>query len=226
MNKARKSKLEEIIQPLIQFWEHSEDPWAVKDNKSQYVYANSRYLELASLPVNYKIEGHFDDELPNAHHVDAPLFQQQDRMVERKKDRVTVARIYQFNRHSWFYPWYFDKFPITDGAGICLGTFSHCRPVENIIVNRMKQIKIRSCISFNRPSEIFTEREWELVFYVIQAFSSKDIGSMLGISSGTVDNSLNRIYLKCGVSSRRELIDYCIANNFDNYVPKNFFCKK
>lgn len=226
MNEARKSKLEEIIQPLIQFWENSEDPWMVKDTTSQYVYANPRYLELISLPDKYQIEGRYDDELPMPQYEFAPVFRSQDRMVEKKKDKVSAVRIYQFNRHSWFQPWFFDKFPLTDRQGNCLGTFAHCRPVESIIVNRMKQIKIRSSLSFNRPSEIFTEREWELIFYVIQAFSSKDIGNMLEISAGTVDNALNKIYLKSGVSSRRALIDYCTENNFENYVPKSFYCKK
>ncbi|MGN1546583.1 helix-turn-helix transcriptional regulator, partial [Yersinia enterocolitica] len=64
-------------------------------------------------------------------------------------------------------------------------------------------------------------------FYILHSFSSKDIAKKLHLSSRTVSNITQNIYRKAGVSSKRQIMDYCYDNKINNYIPQSFFeCSK
>ncbi|WP_162208283.1 response regulator transcription factor, partial [Yersinia pekkanenii] len=73
------------------------------------------------------------------------------------------------------------------------------------------------------PSALFTKREWEVLFYILHAFSSKDIANKLHLSARTVCNIIQSIYGKVGVTSKKQVIEYCYEKKINNYVPQSFF---
>ncbi|HDL8232462.1 TPA: helix-turn-helix transcriptional regulator, partial [Yersinia enterocolitica] len=73
------------------------------------------------------------------------------------------------------------------------------------------------------PSELFSKREWEVLFYILHSFSSIEIAKKLHLSSRTVDNITQKIYKKTGVSSRQQMVDYCYEKKINNYIPQSFF---
>ncbi|WP_338117367.1 helix-turn-helix transcriptional regulator [Pantoea cypripedii] len=208
---------------MIKFWEVSSEPWGAKDRNSKFIYANKRYHELLSLPYGFNVEGRYDGELPASTAEFQNEFQAHDRKVEKLLDRVTSIEIHPFEQNHYLQPWYFDKYPLMDSHGVCIGTIFHGRPVEMITLTRLDKIKIPSSLVFTPPSDFFLKREWEIVFYLLQGFSAKDISAHLHISHRTVTNHIQNVYQKANVSSRRGLIEFCYENNISNYIPDRFF---
>lgn len=217
------SSVENLIRPLIPFWEISHEPWGAKDHTSTFIYANPKYYELLALPTGYNVEGHFDGELPALTASFEKEFQAHDRKVELLMDRVTSLEIHPFENHLYLQPWYFDKYPLIDEHGCCRGTIFHGRPVDTITLERLSKINKQTSLIFTPPSAFFSNREWEIVFYILQGFSIKEISEKVSLSQRTVANHMHHVYHKSGVNSRKALIDYCYANNIANYVPDSFF---
>ncbi|CNL64784.1 LuxR family transcription regulatory protein [Yersinia aldovae] len=216
-------KLPASLKALIRFWARSSEPWGAKDNKSRFIYANNRYHKLLALPDKFSVEGRLDGELPASTSDFQSEFQQHDRKVELLQDRVTSVEIHAFEGNAYFQPWFFDKYPLIDENGISIGTIFHGRAVNNMTLTYLNRIKTSTSLVFTPPSDLFSNREWEVLFYILHSFSSKDIAKKLGLSTRTACNITQAIYNKVGVSSKRQIIDYCYEQKINNYIPQSFF---
>ncbi|MFA3780535.1 helix-turn-helix transcriptional regulator [Yersinia sp. 1652 StPb PI] len=216
-------KLLNSLEVLIRFWEHSSEPWGVKDNQSKFIYANMRYHKLLALPNKYSMEGRLDGEIPSPTAEFQDDFQRQDRRVELLQDRATSVEIHLLDGLSYFTPYFFDKFPLIDEVGVSRGVILHARPVTDIMLTRLNKIKVPTSLVFTPPSDLFTKREWEVLFYILHAFSSKEIAKKIHLSTRSVCNITQNIYRKTGVASKRQVIEYCYENKINNYVPQSFF---
>ena len=58
----------------------------------------------------------------------------------------------------------------------------------------------------------FTERERQLVQYIYDGLSSRQIGATLHLSPFTVDKLREKLFKKCGVKSKEELIKYAMKH--------------
>lgn len=208
---------------LIPFWENSSEAWGVKDNKSIFVYANDRFGELLGLPDKYNVEGRFDGELPAPTAEFQAEFQEHDRQAILSQERATTVEIHAFERRSYFQPYFCDKYPLIDEDGVAQGLIFHARPVQDIILTHLNKIKVPTSLIFTPPSESFSKREWEVLFYILHSFSSSEIAKKLHLSSRTVCNITQKIYSKAGVTSKRQIVEYCYEKKINNYVPQSFF---
>ncbi|EEQ12841.1 LuxR family transcription regulatory protein, partial [Yersinia frederiksenii ATCC 33641] len=82
---------------LIRFWEHSSEPWGIKDNQSKFIYANNRFNKLLDLPDKYNVEGRSDGELPTPISEFEVEFQEHDRKVELLQDRITSVEVHEWD---------------------------------------------------------------------------------------------------------------------------------
>lgn len=217
------SSAEKVVNALINFWEISNEPWGAKDHNSKFIYANNKFNELLALPKGYDVGGHYDGELPSSTSNFQAEFQKHDRKVEALLDRVTSIEIHPFRGLHYLQPWYFDKFPLIDASGKCRGTIFHGRPVDTVTLEKLKKINTQTSLIFTPLSEIFSKREWDIIFYIIQGYSAKDIAKSLFLSHRTVSNHIQSLYQKTGTVCKKSLVDYCYERNITNYVPENFF---
>ncbi|ELW7389692.1 helix-turn-helix transcriptional regulator [Yersinia enterocolitica] len=211
------------LQLLIRFWENSSEPWGVKDNQSRYVYANNRLHRLLALPDKFNMEGRTDGELPTPISEFQPEYQEHDRKVKLLQDRITSVEIHAWDGRSYYQPYFVDKYPLMDENGVSQGVICHGRPVHYLMLTRLNKIKVPTSLVFTPPSDLFTKREWEVLFYTLHSFSSKDIARKLHLSPRSISNIIQNIYRKAGVSSKRQIVDYCYENKISNYVPQSFF---
>ncbi|MFJ1228615.1 response regulator transcription factor, partial [Yersinia proxima] len=114
-------------------------------------------------------------------------------------------------------------YPLIDENGISQGTVFHGRPVQDIMLTRLNKIKVPTTLIFTPPSDLFTKREWEVLFYILHSYSSKDIAKKIHLSPRTVSNIIQNIYRIVGVSNKQQMVDYCYENKINNYVPQSFF---
>lgn len=219
MDETLKSQLE----IMIRFWERSSEPWIVKDNQSRFIYANPRNYKFLGLPDQYNMEGRLDGDLPSPISEFQDEFQRQDRQVELLQDGITMVEIHLVDRQSYLTPFFYDKYPLIDENGKSQGVICHARPIHYLMLTRLNKIKIPTSLMFTPPSELFTKREWEVLFYILHSFSSKDIARKLHLSPRTVSNIIQNIYRIVGVSNRQQIVDYCYENKINNYVPQSFF---
>ncbi|HHB1473973.1 TPA: helix-turn-helix transcriptional regulator [Yersinia enterocolitica] len=219
MDKPLKNQLE----ILIRFWERSSEPWGARDNQSRFIYSNDRHHKLLGLSDKYNLEGRLDSELPSSTAAFQMEFQAHDRKVELSQERITSVEIHEWDGLSYLKPNFCDKYPLIDESGVSQGIIFHVRPVEDIILSRLTKIKAPTSLTFTPPSKLFTKREWEVLFYILHSYSSKDIAKKLHLSARTVSNITQSVYRKVGVSNKRQIVDYCYENKINNYVPQSFF---
>ncbi|CNH83496.1 LuxR family transcription regulatory protein [Yersinia aldovae] len=215
--------LSNSLEVLIRFWEHSSEPWLVKDNQSRYIYANHRVNKLFNLSDGYCVEGLLDGEIPMPAAAFQDEFQRQDRQVELLQDRITTLEINEWDGLSYYTPYFADKYPLIDENGVSQGIICHGRPVHNTILTHLNKMKAPTSIIFTPPSQLFTQREWEVLFYILYHFSSNEIAKKIHLSPRSVCNITQNIYRKAGVTSKKQVIEYCHEHKINNYVPPSFF---
>ncbi|MBS0057010.1 helix-turn-helix transcriptional regulator [Yersinia sp. Marseille-Q3913] len=211
------------LKMLIPFWKNSSEAWGVKDNQSIFIYANDRFGKLLGLPNKFNVEGRLDGELPAPTAAFQTEFQAHDRQAILSQERATTIEIHAFEQRTYFQPYFCDKYPLIDENGVAQGLIFHARPVQNIILTHLNKIKIPTSLTFTPPSENFSKREWEVLFYLLHAYSSPEIAKRLFLSARTVCNITQSIYKKAGVTSKQQIIEYCYENKINNYVPQSFF---
>lgn len=217
------SEMEEIIKPLVRFWEGYNECWWVKNRHSQFVYVNGVLKNFLDIPEAFEMEGRYDGELPIAIHEFEPEFQRHDRQVGQLRERLTTLEIHQIGKESSFHIWYCDKFPVIGEQGDVLGVIAHNRPVDSFVVNRLKGVRAPSLLIFTPPDDMFTAREWDVIFYTCQLFTPKMIEAAAGIPLRTVEDILGRIYRKSGARNKHDFLDYCMTYGFNNFIPQSVF---
>jgi DNA-binding CsgD family transcriptional regulator len=215
--------LSNSLEILIRFWEHSSESWEIKDNQSRYVYVNNRFNKLLNLPDSYNVEGRSDGELPAPTAAFAEEFQRQDRQVELLQNRTTAVDIQLYHGLSYCTPYLCDRYPLIDENGVSQGIICHVRQMNDIMLTRLNNIKSPTTLVFTPPSEVFTKREWEVLFYILHNFSNSEIAKKINLSPRSICNLTQNIYRKAGVTSKPQIIEYCYENNLNNYVPQSFF---
>ncbi|HHG9740485.1 TPA: PAS domain-containing protein, partial [Yersinia enterocolitica] len=171
--------LKNQMEMLIRFWERSSEPWGIRDNQSRFIYSNARHHKLLGLSDKYNLEGRLDSELPSPTAAFQMEFQAHDRKVELSQERITSVEIHEWDGLSYLKPNLCDKYPLIDKNGVSQGVICHVRPVQDMILAHLNKIKTPTSLIFTPPSKLFTKREWEVLFYILHSFSSKDIAKKL-----------------------------------------------
>jgi DNA-binding CsgD family transcriptional regulator len=209
---------------LIFCWDQLHEPCGVKDLQSRFVYANKAYLYLLALPSLFDITGRLDSELPAATAEFSEQFQLHDRIVEKEQQRKSSLEIHPFGREKELKAYFFDKMPFFNNEGNLVGTYFHARRAEHRSLDFYMHPARRfgSSLILTRPSNIFTDGEWNVIFLLIQGKTQKEIARFLKFSCGYVHNRISVIFEKIGVSSARQLAEYCGNMGWNNYVPERF----
>lgn len=209
-----------ISPQLISMFENNEDPWGIKifkGKQSFYFYSNPANYRLFNLPSKFDFSGKSDSEIPHPISEFAENFQKHDLAIQEIKKNITSIDIYPYGKHSLLQPYICEKFPFFD-SGKCVGVIFHSKKMEIFNFrefNRFDKFNKLDCTA----REEFTPRELEIIFLTFHSFTAKEVSKTLGISHYTVNNKLQLVHQKLGISFRGQLIEYCIANNIHKKIP-------
>ncbi|ASV33400.1 PAS domain-containing protein [Candidatus Hamiltonella defensa] len=221
-SESKKSTVDSLGKvPMIAMMEHSKIPWGIKDNQSRYVYLNEAALDMANIPVGFDFEGRLDEEFPCPWSELAPEIYAQDRKAESSHQTAEAIGISYYTRQAVLEPYYIPKFPIYNQNGESLGTVFCAKKFSFISISDFFNHLKPSVLTLNPPVDTFTEKELDIIFYAFQKMSSKEIATKLCLSHRTIENRLQRIYEKMGVTSLAGLIEYCHTTGLNHHVPKN-----
>jgi len=220
--------MKEMILPsrLIQMFES--DPvvgWAVKDNNSRFVYVNDTFKIWQTISTRYDYEGLNIGEIPVPVAEFAPIFNLQEREIERTGQPVRAITTHIQGKEKIMQPAYNVQEPLYDEHRNCVGTVISVRPVRIMTPTSLLDGKITQHATFEPPSDLFTEKEWEVVYLLACGMKIKEISSILSITADAVNGRLRSCYRKTGLNAVSALIEYCRSCGYDNYIP-SFFLKK
>ena len=77
-------------------------------------------------------------------------------------------------------------------------------------------------IILNQPTDLFTEKEWDVLFYLLRSIKVKEIAFRLDVSTIAIRKRLERMYLKVGIFDLKSFIDYCLTQSWDKYIPLKY----
>ncbi|NHB60273.1 helix-turn-helix transcriptional regulator [Photorhabdus sp. RW14-46] len=211
-----------ISSQIINTMKQCNDPWGIKDKNSCFIYANQSFKTLQNLSNSFDYEGVFDDEIPWDGAEFAKEFITHDKTVMTKEQRVCSLETHVYGKNQILSSYFFEKLPIYHEDGSCMGILFHGWQAQDFSFTRLFYGKLPASIMFQPPTDLFTQREWDVIFLMLHKYTSKQIGRMLNISYRTVETHISRIYKQIGLHSTRQLEDYCRTNDYDLYVPERF----
>lgn len=199
--------------------------WGVKDTQSRFIYVNNTFKSWQTLSTRFDYEGRHIRDIPAPVAEFADLFSQQEREIEKTGLAVRAITTHIQGKEKIMQPVYSVQEPLYDDAQHCIGTLVSVRPVRIITPGALLDGKIIQHATFESPSSIFPEKEWEVVYLLVCGMSIKEISSILGVSADAINGRLRSCYRKTNLNSLATLIGYCRDNQLDHYIPP-FFLKK
>lgn len=220
--------MKQIVLPpgLIRMFES--DPvvgWAVKDKNSRFVYVNNTFKKWQTISTGYDYEGLNISDIPVPVAEFSDIFNRQEREIEQTGEAVRAITTHIQGTEKIMQPAYNIQEPLYDENRNCVGTIISVRHVRIITPTSLLNGKIIQHVTFKSPSDLFTEKEWEVVYLVVCGMRLKEISSILSVTVDAVNGRLRSCYRKTGLNSLSDLKNYCRDNRFDSYIPQ-FFLKK
>lgn len=207
---------------FISYMEHSNDFWVIKDNKSRFVYANDVMLYYSGLPKGFNIEGRLDSECPAPWSEFEDVIQENDKNVMVEKRTIPVLNTFVYGgKEKIIQPFMVEVTPLIK-CGESIGVVARGKKLEIYSMYHLERNGVPDSILFGNPTNLFTDREFDVVFFALQSLSAKEIARKLNISHNTVENYLHSVYQKTGVSALSQFIEYCRRKGYDKYAPNKF----
>lgn len=203
----------------------SNEPWGIKDSSSNFIYGNPATKKfIHNFKESFDYEGLYDHELPWDGAEFAKEFIIHDKNVMAKGERVCSLETHVFGQGQTLSSYFCEKLPLYHNNGNCMGIMYHMWQAKEYSLTYLYQYydKLPSSILLQPPSDLFTPREWDVIFLFLQKQFRKQIGEILHIAYREVEEHMARIYRKIGIHSSQQLEEYCRANNFNHYIPERF----
>ncbi len=207
---------------FISYMENSNDFWIIKDSESRFVYANDVTHYYCNLPKGFNMEGRLDSECPGPWVEFVDIIQANDKNVMMSQKTIPVLNTFIYGgRQKIIQPLLVNITPLMKD-GKCIGVVGHGRKLQIYSMYHFENNRHPESLTFGTPTDLFTDREFDIVFFALQSLSAKDIAKKLGITYRTVQSRLQFIYQKIGINSLSQLKEYCRGKGYDNYAPTRF----
>lgn len=210
---------------FISYMKNSNEYWYIKNHESRIIFINDYGLHYSGLPKGFNPEGKLDSECPVFWSEVADVIRANDKNVmDSQKTIPTLFNAIYGGREKLIQPFMVEVTPlIEDGKSIGvvrlarkLEMYSMCSSYH--LTHGQGQASIRQTY----PTDLFTDREFDVVFYAMQSLSAQDIARRLAVSPTTVREQLQSVFERVDVSTLSQLIEYCRCHGYDNYAPSRF----
>lgn len=212
----------QLSRQIISLCDNSSEPWAIKNYESRYLYANAKYIELLNLPTEFNITNQLDSDIPHPSSKSASYFHKYDREVQTSEKNVSSLNIYPFGSKEIIQPYICKKAPFYDEKGNCMGIILHTKKLQVFsAIQYLNEASLNAGVDKNikiqKKKNFFTDKELEVIFFLMQSIKCKVISEILGLSCRTIENKLQSMYKKANVCCLDDFKAFCIKNGFDKY---------
>ena len=202
------------------------DLFSIQTYEGFILYANPALAKLCGLRSPREMIEKKDTEIPSRlyeNHDSLASWHLQDKKITEERESLSTIEIHPESATS---PYLMQKKPFYDNEGKCVAVFCTGKYLEVFIPNEIFRSKLSGSLLLTKPSQLFTEKECEIIFCKLQGMSSKETGQALSLSHRTVENRLANMYDKAGVNNFHEFRHYCETLNFHYYLPQKFLTHK
>ncbi len=211
---------------LINVLDQHPEPYCIKNVDSVYVYANSPLAKLIGLrtPKDFLHKSEFEINSRLTENEDVVReWQYQDRVVFESKKNLQVLEVHP---NAIVHPYLVVKIPFYDEFNQCIGVLTYGKTLKNLATNIFINRRCTGSLLLDKPDDFFTEKECEMIFWVLQGDSYKSISDKLSLPLRTVESTFQKLYEKVGVSHFDDFSEFCYKNNYNRYLPKRFMENK
>jgi len=214
----------ELVLPkmLTRTFDQLPTPFFIRGKDTRFVYANMAAAKLVGLKSPDSIIGRLDDEIPAAlfdNDISAKHWQEQVKHVISTQKKISLLEVHPGAVDS---PYMSKKVPFYNEKNECVGMVGVIKDLELFSSNDFIRGRLPGSLLLEKPDDFFTEKQCEIIFLKIQGMTSKTMGAMLCRSPRTIENALQNIYSKAGVSHIDDFIEFCQKRSLDRYLPKRF----
>ncbi|WGM08712.1 helix-turn-helix transcriptional regulator [Arsenophonus nasoniae] len=147
------------------------------------------------------------------------VFHEHEEVVRHKKLPLSLLSTLPGGYKQSPQLWRFDFFPRFDEEDVYEGAFFYAQPFLFLSLLEYIEGELPYPVMLSQPNDMFTNREWDILFFIIHRLSSKEIARRLNISRITVENKLQIIYQKTDVHSSCQLRQFCREKRINHYIP-------
>jgi len=197
--------------------------WMVKDSFSNYAYANEQACRYFNCKKD-EIIGCSDADLIPDLGSSYKYILSDDKKIMATARMSIVLKVFDYGGQNRLKAYLVEKRPwiLADNSPGVICTYIE---LTNVYFSTFLRQHTRRPLVFEKPSSIFTEREWEVILLLLCGMKRNIMSDILNISTLTLRNRISRCCEKAGVINESELSKYCYSNGWDNYIPP-FFLKK
>ncbi|MDC9598220.1 helix-turn-helix transcriptional regulator [Xenorhabdus anantnagensis] len=208
------------LKGLIAMMEHLSEPWGIKDLKSRHIYMNKAAYLYTNTPINFDIEGKFDNEFPVDWAELAEDLIEHDKRTEEFQDKISVIETHYWYGKDHLTPFISEKFPVYNNEKKCIFIVWNAKSLDTLsplqYINQHKP----SVLTTKIDTKLFTKAEMDIIFFMLNRFSNKEMARIYNVSSKTIENRIYNIYQKSDVHSPQQLAEFCRHLHLDNYIPE------
>jgi len=211
-----------IFGAFISYIQNSNEYWYIKDHESRIIFINDYGLHYSGLPKGFNPEGKLDHECPVFWSEASDVIRANDKNVmDSQKTIPTLFNAIYGGREKLIQPFMVEVTPLIDN-GKSIGVVGRAKKLDIFSMHHLENNRCPESLCFGNPTDLFTDREFDVVFYALQSLSAKEIAKRLALSPHTVKKYLQSVYEKTGVSALSQLIEYCRCHGYEKYAPSRF----
>lgn len=147
---------------------NSNELWIIKDHESRFVYFNDYGLHYNGLPKGFNYEGKLDSECPVFWSEFADIIQASDKNVMDSQKIIPILNTLIYGgRKKQIQSFLFEGTPLIK-EGKSIGVINRGKKLELYSMYHLENNKPPEPISFGNPTNLFTTREFDVVFFAMQ----------------------------------------------------------
>ena len=223
-----------ISHSMKQFMDGSDDRWVIYSLDNEFIYCNHSNKSTAGVPDDYDLIGKHLNDPP------APIFEncginliEQNRQA-RKCGKVTFLNIHPIGYSDDWFCDIGDRTLLKNETGDPCAVIVNAKPVLKIWQDTLKSLQAihryytgerQVSMDITTP-EALSERQGEVVFFLISGAEPKMIARYLNCSVNSVHKCIDRIRVKLGVSTTTQLIEKVLFLDWHKLLPRRLMYKQ
>jgi DNA-binding CsgD family transcriptional regulator len=209
--------------------------WGCKDKNSIFLCANEEYGCIIGLKHHRDVEGRTDFDMPCQTVAFADAFREQDKEVMSNRKTLRILDIHPFAGGQWR-AYLTTKWPLYDDEEHVAGAFFHGQDITSASTVELGSWLGRLYTGDMRPDGLgqgsyrvgdasnmpvtLSERESEVLFFLIRGQSANRIAHIFEMSVRTVEDHVCALRHKFGCPNKSSLVEKAIYLGYLHHIPK------
>lgn len=205
--------LNSISSELCCLLEESCDAWCVKNTTGKIIYTNDVYNKL----ITPSQEG----DIPLLSPFREKIFVH-DATVFSQAKAVSAFGVLASIDKKVKIPFQCKRTPLFNRYKEVNGLVSHIKPLFSVATDIFINKDNMGFLTCSKPSELFSEKEWDVVYLMMQGYSEKEMAEKLHRSLRTIKFHKTNIFQKTHCSNTSGFTEYIKMQRWNFYIPPAF----